>query len=1350
MKRSRLSILLTTQSLRNSLRSQCVYTVIVTLVAIAMIVPMPVMAEVTATGGAAGPGTVAPGPNQTGTYYITPTAPPTSIDIKWGTGGTPATNVPAGGDVHTGGILTWGGGLNVNAGNRWQWTTPFDGGNFARTSTLFLEYGANGGNGVPNFNGDLTITGGINVNAVNTRPNSGDPPPWVPSRLIIQGIGSQLNFVGGGGLNATGGSRVDFLRSISILGVHNANFNAGGGGVINIASSEWRISGGNGGGGRVNVGAQFGETAGMLGAPDLFINNRFSTIIRAVDVQGQAASGSIGNNLHFYSNFVQDPTTAVWRGTQQIEVGGSSTLTFGGNVVADVDDTGIQPVVVSDVIKIGTGTLAFNGATTTRTGLLDIQNGTVAFTSGGNLGNLGTGDVRLNGMQYDPRNPTNQNTALDFRGFFTAINNKIDLLGTGQYAGGTIGVANAGATLTTTGLITVANQGTMQKTGAGRLDIQGTTTRAGLLDIIGGDVRIGLGGAGAQTNLGIGDVRLNGIGTSLTYSGAAAASISNRITLKNGGAIAVSTGAGVFELTGKMDGSGTLVKSEDGVLFLNGQMGSTIDLSIMGGTVRFAKRESLVTRSITLNGTDTILEYIPNSSLTIGNQIILANGGGQIKVTAATGELTLTGTVVDSVVNNVRIPGSLWKTGAGTLVLSGLASFSGEMYIKEGTLDVRRRDILSNASGLRMETSTTFLMNTVGAHQTLHGLNGPVGATIKTGDNTLTLNLRGKNTFEGALHGNAGTSSLIITAVEGQGVDSNNVPITIPAELTLNLGGFHGNLRFKQGTKLLDTNDNPNPTLFVVGTQVWQPGQTLVPGRPGVRSTLTFDLTTGAMPLNADPTQYPNHSNPFGVSVGAGGVDFDATDFRVWIDSQVPNGKYHAGHIETVGQLLNPPDENDVRKTLFQSTWVDKDVISPVKSVDVYTNFTGFSGLNNKLVEFGYSGLTENQAEVAVNIDRFRIIPTSKDHGMLDMVTAVINAEDQTTNLDTTVANLKDLLTQLSGDVYANSMLIAQHRPWQFAYQRLTLDSEMYFRGGEATSRGETLRGQSVRGQSVSLARMNRIWVSPTYSGTSITSDGNARGATVDRVGFQMGYDRRIRHNATAGVLFGYNNSCLKQWSDRVNVGDVQLGAYFSGMFGYYIEMRGYGGIGLQSYESTRIIDNLGWLGYNSRMSATGKTAGWAGYANVEFARPLFFGMFILRPTLAFDYAHAARNAFDETGDAIALRVGRTTAGRFATRFGFSMETGTTRRVSVTARLFGGAQFGGDNVKVNTQFVGIGAYPVQSIHGVKSEWAFLEGGIGTRCYLNNTRTMAFHADYDGAGSKNIGNHALSCGFSWMY
>jgi autotransporter-associated beta strand protein len=171
------------------------------------------------------------------------------------------------------------------------------------------------------------------------------------------------------------------------------------------------------------------------------------------------------------------------------------------------------------------------------------------------------------------------------------------------------------------------------------------------------------------------------------------------------------TGTGTFSILAEVTSSGSLTHSGSGTTLLNNANTFSGGLIVNGGTVRFGNNSAAGSGSLTLNG-----GFIEASggARTLGNNIVI---GGNFGVSGSQ-NLTLTDDFsmgsVNRVVNitnsattifNGDISGSagFTKTGTGTLRMNGTNTFSGNLTVTNGLVELNSPTInggVPNSAGL--------------------------------------------------------------------------------------------------------------------------------------------------------------------------------------------------------------------------------------------------------------------------------------------------------------------------------------------------------------------------------------------------------------------------------------------------------------------------------------------------------------------------------------------------------------------------------------------------------------------------------------------------------------------------
>ena len=295
---------------------------------------------------------------------------------------------------------------------------------------------------------------------------------------------------------------------------------------------------------------------------------------------------------------------------------------------------------------------------------------------------------------------------------------------------------------------------------------------------------------------------------------------SNLLTI--GGAVNLSTfgltvnGSGSTTISGAISGTGSLTKSGSGVLTLSGSSSYSGGTTINGGTLKISSSANLgsVVAALTINaGT---LEIAAGFSTL--RDFSLENSSSTIQIDASQ-TCTISGIVSGS--------GALNKTGSGTLVLSGLDTFSGGTVVSAGTLQLGIVNSLLSTGSLLVSGGTLDLQSfnqsvgtvtlTSGTISSSTGVltgssfalqSGTIGAIIAgTGSVTKstsgTVVLSGGNLYTGATLVNAGTLQINTngalgttlngtTVASGAALKLNNVNYSTAEPLTLNGSGISG------------------------------------------------------------------------------------------------------------------------------------------------------------------------------------------------------------------------------------------------------------------------------------------------------------------------------------------------------------------------------------------------------------------------------------------------------------------------------------------------------------------------------------------------------------------------------
>ena len=264
-----------------------------------------------------------------------------------------------------------------------------------------------------------------------------------------------------------------------------------------------------------------------------------------------------------------------------------------------------------------------------------------------------------------------------------SIGVNISLNATGMFA------PKAGAVITLNGSISdgTGSNGIAQ-VGAGTLILNGANTHSGMTTVSTGTLALGNALAlqdGTLDTSGGGTISLG----SLTAVALGGLQGSNAFALQNNSSSAVALTVGnnnsSTTFSGSLTGGGSLNKTGSGTLSLTGNNSFSGGTTISGGTLNIDGDMALGTApaspatNVTFSGNGTLQAGAATVSLS-GNRNIVINSGITATIDSQSNMMT-----VPSVVGG---PGSLAKTGNGTLTLTANGTYSGDTTVLAGILQV--------------------------------------------------------------------------------------------------------------------------------------------------------------------------------------------------------------------------------------------------------------------------------------------------------------------------------------------------------------------------------------------------------------------------------------------------------------------------------------------------------------------------------------------------------------------------------------------------------------------------------------------------------------------------------------
>ena len=568
-------------------------------------------------------------------------------------------------------------------------------------------------------------------------------------------------------------------------------------------------------------------------------------------IQGISGSSSAANAVALGGNTltVNQTTNASFTGNISgtgggITKTGAATLTLGGTnthsgttAISAGGVTLAGTLANSPVAMSGSGVLTLSGGNATIAGLSGTSTATGAIV-------LGSNTLTIN----QATNQTFSGVISGAGGVTKSGAGTLTLGGVNSYAGATT-ISAGGLTLNATG--TIANSA-VAMSGAGVFTPQGAKTIAGLSGTSTAVPAVALnstltvnqatnqtfsgviGGTGSIVKAGNGTLTLGGANT---YSGSTTVS-AGRVTLNTAGTISTAllfSGSGTLEIQGNKTVQGIGGSSTANPAIVLGSSTLTINQATLGGFIGVISGTGGVAKSgsatltlysaNTYSGATTVSAgtLVLSSTGAIASSALALSGSGKFEIqgNSAIGGLSGTSTATPAVaigantltVNQASATtfsgviggagGSVTKSGAGTLTLSGANSYTGATNVAAGGLTLSSTGTV--AAPVVMSGTGVFAIQ---GNKTVAGLSGTAGS-VALGANTLTVNQTANQTFAGVITGAGGVTKTgggtwtLSGNSSAAGTFSHNA-----GTVTLNGGGWAGNYN-KAAAATLTVTGNP-------------------------------------------------------------------------------------------------------------------------------------------------------------------------------------------------------------------------------------------------------------------------------------------------------------------------------------------------------------------------------------------------------------------------------------------------------------------------------------------------------------------------------------------------------------
>ncbi len=432
-----------------------------------------------------------------------------------------------------------------------------------------------------------------------------------------------------------------------------------------------------------------------------------------------------------------------------LTVGTANSTSFAGSITG----TG------GGLVKVGSGTLILTGANS-YTGGTTVSGGTLQGNTASLQGNIVNNAVVAFGQSGNGIYAGNMSGS----GALTVTGGgNVTLSGTNTYAGGT--TVSAG-TLTGT---TTSVQGAITNNAAVVFDQATSGTYAGVMS-----------GTGSLTKTGSGTVILTndnsyGGGTTINGgvlqlgNGGTSGSITGNVVVNGADSLLAFNRSDTVTFAGDISGAGGIMLMGPGTVKLTGNNTFTGGTAIGGGIVQASSDAAFGAAGTTLRigggaTVQALASFISDRAVSL-----LAMGG-----TFDTGDNTLT---LQGPITGV---GSLTKTGAGTLILTGANSYGGGTTVEAGTV---QGNTTSLQGAIVNNATVVFDQGTSGTYA---GVMSGTGALIKTGAGNLTLTAA--NSYIGGTTVSGGTLTGNTTSLQGN--ITNNATVAFDQATNGTYGGI--------------------------------------------------------------------------------------------------------------------------------------------------------------------------------------------------------------------------------------------------------------------------------------------------------------------------------------------------------------------------------------------------------------------------------------------------------------------------------------------------------------------------------------------------------------------------------
>ena len=715
--------------------------------------------------------------------------------------------------------------------------------------------------------------------------------------------------------------------------------------------------------------------------------------------------------------------------------------------------------------------------------------------------------------------------------------------------------------------------------------------------------------------------------------------------------------AGEFQtFSGQLSGTSGITKTGDGTLILSGNNSYSGGTLLENGELRMTHNNAIGSGTLTVNNLgSTSLTF--TDGVTIGNAINLATSTIVAPDTGTTA--TLAGDISES--------GGSWgltKDNVSTLILKGNNTFSGGVYVIDGTVRVESDTALGTGTltlpgavtldlgedvtiGNQVLLQNNVAFNVASGTATMSGSVQDSGGFDKTGNGLLILS--GTTTHTGGTTVSGGTLQGNTDNLQGDIV--NNGTLIFDQE---GVGAYAGVI---SGTGIV-TKTGAN-LLVMSGANTYTGPTNLNVGEIRVEGSLVSDVTIGAAGLLSGTGTTGSITNDGLLQPGVNGigeltVDGYAQNATGTLDIDINDAGTVPGtnndHLNVVGPAAVLGTLNVTAAPGTYTTGTQHVILSAGGGVTgAFTTITdnmslfdvnAIYNINDITIELQRIlalrdvGVTGNQQAVGGALDAIALTATGDLQTMINDLGAASTADQQRG------------LSQLSGEGYGTTQTIGIQSGIQF---QNSVTDRLTNNGNFLTSTGGSFVSTELADEDVWLvsgrdqASQRRGWLQGFGTSAQISGDGNAAGSDYRQGGVAVGLDLGSDETGVIGISNG--NSFLSFGQDNGSFGNMN-----SHHFGLY---------GVRQMEPLYVLGstNYGYSDMDMTRTVPGGTVQGSPVAHqigayAETGLSLDGSMVRLQPLMALQYQLFSQQSFAETGGPGALNVAGQQANSLRTHLG--------------------------------------------------------------------------------------------------